>query len=77
MELENRIAKASGRSCGWSGGFRDHQHINWLAGFKRKAIQDEFAMVSDSGLSPVCFHALSIEDPATRRVTSSRAGADR
>jgi hypothetical protein len=62
MELENRTLKASASGRGRCCGFRNHQHVNRLAGCKWEALQDEFAMLTDSGLSPVCFHDLSIED---------------
>ena len=68
MELKNRIAKAS--VCGerWSSRLRHHQHFDWLARFKWQPVQNELAMVTDSSLSPVCFHALSIEDSLTLTV---------
>ena len=70
-ELENRISKASAGGRRRSRGLRDHQHFNRLAGLKWKAIQNEFAMLADCSLSPVCLHALSIEDGAFRMFSRS------
>jgi hypothetical protein len=67
MVLENRISKASAPGRRRSCGFRDHQHFNRLAGLEWKALQNEFAMFTDCSLSPVCLHALSIENLAARR----------
>ena len=66
MEFEDRISKASAPGRGRSRGFRDHQHFNWLARFKWQPLQNEFAMLPDRSLSPVCLHAPSIEDLAAR-----------
>src|ERR1039457_2149253 len=70
-ELENRISKASAGGRRRSRGLRNHQHFNRLAGLKWKAIQNEFAMLADCSLSPVCLHALSIEDGAFRMFSRS------
>ena len=53
LELKNRISQASVPRRGRSWGFRDHQHFNWLAGFKWQALHDQFAMLADRSLSPV------------------------
>jgi len=60
MELKNRISKASAPGRGRPCGFRDHQHFNRLAGFKWQPLQNDFAMLTGSSLSPVCLHAFSI-----------------
>ena len=62
MELENRVSKAALLNRRRPRNFRDHQHFNPLAGLKWEAFQNEFAMLTDCSLSPVCFHAFSIED---------------
>ena len=66
MELENRVSKASAPSRRRPRGFRDHQHFNRLAGLKWNGLQNEFAVLTDCSLRPVCLHALSIEDPVRR-----------
>ena len=60
MELEDRIPKASVAGAADRAGFRNHQHFNWLAGLEGQILQNEFAVLTYSSLSPVCFH--SIED---------------
>jgi hypothetical protein len=66
MELENRVTKAPAPSRRRPRGFRDHQHFNRLAGLKWNGLQNEFAMLTDCSLRPVCLHALSIEDRVRR-----------
>jgi hypothetical protein len=62
MELENRISKAAPPNRRCPCGFQDHQHFNPLAGHKWEVFQNEFAMLTDCSLCPVCLHAFSIED---------------
>lgn len=68
-ELEHRIAKTFRRDGSWSGRLRDHQHLNRLAGFKWKSLQNDFPMLPDGSLSPLCFHVISIEDSRSRDPT--------
>jgi hypothetical protein len=60
-ELENRISKAPARGRRRSRGFRDDQYFNRLDRLKWETLQNEFAMLTDCSLSPVCLHALGIE----------------
>jgi hypothetical protein len=62
MELQDRLSKALAPGRRRSGGLREHQHFNRLAGIKREALQDEFAMLTNRSVSPVCLHALIIND---------------
>src|ERR1035441_9275220 len=52
-------AFASGRRR--SGGLRDHQHFDRLAGLERKAVQKRFAMLLTRRVTPMCLHAHSIK----------------
>ena len=56
------MSKASAGGRGRSCVLRNYQHFNNLAGTEGEALQNEFATLTDNGLSPVCFHAFSIED---------------
>src|ERR1039457_4331290 len=52
-------AFASGRRR--SGGLRDHQHFDRLAGLERKAVQKRFAMLLTRRVTPMCLHAHGIK----------------
>jgi hypothetical protein len=64
MEFDNRVpeAPAGGRR---SRGFRNHQHLDWLARLEGKTLQAEVTLRAYCHVFPEGLHAISIVDLAS------------